>query len=50
MKTRFMNMKNTKAKEPHKFVFNLPQRLDLRSSNKHVAFQNLCIYYAGKNI
>ena len=25
--------------EPHKFVLNLAQRLDLRSSNKHVALQ-----------
>ena len=27
------------------FVLNLSQRLDLRSSNKHVALQNLSIYY-----
>ena len=28
---------NSKTNEPHKFVPNLSQRLDLRSSNKHVA-------------
>ena len=28
----------------------MSQRLDLRSSNKHVALQNLCIYYTWKNI
>ena len=33
-----------------KFVPNLSQRLDLRSSNKHVALQNLSIYYTWKNI
>ena len=36
--------------EPHKFVLNLSQRLDLKSSNKNVAFQNLSIYYTSKNI
>ena len=35
-----MKTKNSKANEPHKFVLNLSQRLDLRSSNKQVA-----IYY-----
>ena len=33
-----------------KLVLNLSQRLDLRSSNKHVALQNLSIYYTWKNI
>ena len=37
METIFMNTENGKANEPHKFVLNLPQRLDLRSSDKHVA-------------
>ena len=43
-------MKNSKTNEPHKFVLNLSQRLDLRSSNKHVAIQNLSIYYTWKNV
>ena len=34
---------NSKTREPHRFVLKLPQKLDLRSSNKHVAFQNLSI-------
>ena len=33
----------------HKFVLNLSQRLDLRSSNKHVSLQNVSIYYMLKN-
>ena len=45
-----MNMENTKKREPHKFVLNLSQRLDLRSLKKHVALQNLSIYYMWKNI
>ena len=44
-----MNTENRKANEPHKCVFNLSQELDLRSSNKHVAHQNLSIYYTSKN-
>ena len=28
----------------------MTQRLDLRSSDKHVALQNLCIYYTWRNI
>ena len=41
-----MNMEKSKSNKPHKFVFTLSQRLDLRKSNKHVALQNLSIYYA----
>ena len=46
----FMNTENSKTKEPHKCVLNLSQRLDLRSSNKHLVLQNLSIYYTWKNI
>ena len=44
MRTIFMNIKNSKTTEPHKFVLNLSQRLNSRSSNKHVALQNSSIY------
>ena len=40
MGTTFMNTENSKMNEPHKFVLNLPQRLELKRSNKHVALQN----------
>ena len=50
METIFMNTGNSKTNEPHKFVLNLSQRLDLKSLNKHDALQNLSIYYAWKNI
>ena len=40
-----MDTKNRKTNEPHKFVLSLSQRLDLRSSNKHLALQHLSIYY-----
>ena len=45
-----MNTENIKTNEPHKFVLNLSQRFDLKSSNKNVAFQDLSIYYTWKNI
>ena len=50
METIFMNMENRKTYEPHKFALNLSQRLDLISSNKEVALQNLSIYYTCRNI
>ena len=50
MKMTFMNTENSKTSDPHKFVLNLSQRLDLRSSNKHITLQNLSIYYTWKNI
>ena len=37
MKTIFTNTENSKTSEPHKFVVNVSERLDLRSSDKHVA-------------
>ena len=45
METIFIKTKNSKTNEAPKFVFNLLQRLDLRSLNKHIALQNLFIYY-----
>ena len=45
-----METENSKTTEQHKFVLNLSQRLDLKSSDKHDALQNLSIYYTRKNI
>ena len=50
METTFLKMENSKTNEPHKFVLTLPQRLDLRSLDKHVCLQNLYIYHTWKNI
>ena len=41
----FMKTENRKTSEPHKFVLNLSQRSDLRSSDRHIALQNVSIYY-----
>ena len=50
METIFINRENSETNEPHKFVLNLSQRLDLRSSIKHVVLQNLCFYDTWENI
>ena len=50
METICMNTENSKINEPHKFVLNLSQRLDLRRFNKNVVLQNVSIYYTWKNI
>ena len=49
MEMIFINTENSKMSEPHKFLLNLLQRLDLRCSNKQVALQNLSIYYTWNN-
>ena len=48
METIFMDLENSKTNEPQKCVLNLSQRLDLKSSNKHIALENLSIYYTWK--
>ena len=50
METIFMNTEDSKTNEPHRFVLNLSQRLDLRRSNKHIALLHLSIYYTWKKI
>ena len=49
METIFMNAENSKTNELHKFFLNLSQRLNLRSSNRHLVLF-LSIYYTWKNI
>ena len=50
METIFMSTEPSKMNKLRKFVLTFSQRLDLRSSNKHIAFQNLSLYYTWKNI
>ena len=45
METILVNTENSKATEPHKFVINLSQILNIRRSDKHIALQNLPIHY-----
>ena len=48
METVFMNTENSKRNEPHKFILNLSQRLDLRSLNKHVLFKLIYLLHVEK--
>ena len=50
METIFIKKENSKMNELPKYVLNLSERLDLKSSNKQVALQNLSTYYTRKNI
>ena len=50
MKTIFMNTKNSKTNEPHRFKLDLTDRLNLKNPNKNMALANLGIYYTWKDI
>ena len=45
-----MNTKNSKTSEPHRFRYNLINKLDFKNLNKNMALANLSIYYTWKNI
>ena len=47
METFFMN---TKTSEPHRFKYNLIDKLDLKNLNKNMALASLSIYYTWKNV
>ena len=45
MEMKFMNIENSETNGPQKFIFNLSQRLDLKSSNKTCIFNfKTCIF------
>ena len=48
--TVFMNFENSKSSEPHRQLHNLPDKINLKRSDKCVALSNLNIYYTLKNI
>ena len=50
METFFMNTKNTKTNESHRFRYNLIDKLNLKNPNKNMALANLSIYYTWKNV
>ena len=50
METFFLNTKNSKTSEPHRFKNNLIDKLNLKNPNKNMALANLSIYYTWKNI
>ena len=50
MKIIFLNTKNSKTSEPHRFKLDLTDKLNLKNPNKNMASANLSIYQAWKNI
>ena len=50
MDTIFMNSENRKTSDPHALLLNLPDKIDLKRSDKYVALSNLSIYYTWKNV
>ena len=45
MNTIFINSKNSKTSDPHRLLFNLTDKRDLRRKDKFIALSNLSIYY-----
>ena len=50
METFFMNSKNSKTNESHRFKYDLIDKLDLKNPNKNMALGSLSIYYTWKNV
>ena len=50
MQTVFMNSKNSKTSERHRFKLDLTDKLNLKDPKKNMALANLSIYYTRKNI
>ena len=44
METIFMNTKNSKTGEPHRFKLDLTDKLNLKDPKKNMALPNLSIY------
>ena len=43
--TVFMNFENSKSSDPNKLLFNLPDEMNLKGSDKYVTLSNLNICY-----
>ena len=50
METIFINTKNSKTNEPHKFRLSLSDKFNLKNPNKNIALGNSSIYYTQNNI
>ena len=48
MVTVFMNSENSKISDPHRLLLNLADKINLKRSDKYVAFSNLSIYSTWK--
>ena len=50
MEIFFMNTKNSKTSEPHRFKYDLIDKLDLKNPNTKTTLGSLSIYYTWKNV
>ena len=50
METSFVNTKNSKTNESHRFKYDLIDKLDLKNPNKNMPLGNLSIYYTWKSV
>ena len=50
METTFMNTKNSKTNEPHRFKSDLADKLNLKSPKKNIALVNLIFITHGKTL
>ena len=50
METFFMNTRNCKTNESHRFKYDLIDKLDFKNPNKNMALGSLGIYYTWKNV
>ena len=51
METIFMNTENSKTNESNKFLYQLTDKLNIKTPNKkNIGLVNLSIYYTWKNI
>ena len=50
METFFMNTKNSKTNESHRFEYDLINKLDLKNPNKNMVLGSLSFYYTCKNV
>ena len=46
----FKNSYNSKTSEPHRLLLNLPNKINLKRSDKNIAFSNLSMYFTCKNV
>ena len=50
METSFMNTKNNKTSEPHRFKYDLIDKLGFKNPNKNMTLTSLSIYYTWKDV
>ena len=50
MNTIFMNSKSSKTSDPHRLLFNLTDKINLKRKDKYVVLSDFRIYCAWKNI